>query len=207
MKKWIAVGTGLLIFLLAGVTACNPLGEGEEIQQPVAVTRSDLYISVSGSGNIEASEEAKLTFGSSGRLDTINVEKGDIVNQGELLAALETDALELAETQAEVALAQAEVAVTSAAVALVQAQLAEQTAEYNLKNTRDTEDTLALALFNAQIATKSAEHHVGETQDIYTWPDIETAQKDVDNAKAFLEYALDSGLPELTLCPGQINRR
>lgn len=199
MNKWRIIGLGVLVLILIGITACNPLGEGEEVQRQVKVIRSDLYISVSGSGNIEASEEAKITFGTSGRLAVINVAKGDIVVRGELVAKLETDALELAETQAEVALTQAEVSLTGAEVILVQAQLAQKTAEYTLKNTRDTEDALELTLFNAQIATRSAEHHVGETQDIYTWPDIETAQRDVDNAKAFLQYALDSGLPELTV--------
>ncbi len=203
MNKWRIIGLGLLVFILTGVTACNPLGEGEEVQLQVKVIRSDLNIDVSGNGNIEASEEAKITFGTSGRLAVINVAKGDTVVRGELVAKLETDALELAETQAEVALTQAEVSLTGAEVALVQAQLAQQTAEYNLENTRDTADALELALFNAQIATKSAEHHVGETQDIYTWPDIETAQKDVDNAKAFLEYALDSELPQLTITYAQ----
>lgn len=203
MNKWRIIGLGVLVLILIGITACNPLGEGEEVQRQVKVIRSDLYISVSGSGNIEASEEAKITFGTSGRLAVINVAKGDIVVRGELVAQLETDALELAETRAEVALTQAGVSLTGAEVILVQAQLAQQTAEYNLENTHDTEDALELALFNAQIATRSAVHHVGETQDIYTWPDIETAQKDVDNAKAFLEYALDSGLPQLTITYAQ----
>ncbi|MEE9464842.1 MAG: efflux RND transporter periplasmic adaptor subunit, partial [Candidatus Neomarinimicrobiota bacterium] len=79
MNKWRIIGLGLLVFILTGVTACNPLGEGEEVQLQVKVIRSDLNIYVSGSGNIEASEEAKITFGTSGRLAAINVEKGDIV--------------------------------------------------------------------------------------------------------------------------------
>ena len=50
---------------------------------------------------------------------------------------------------------------------------------------------------------ENAEHDLDETRDIYTWPDIETAQKDVDNAKSFLQYALDAGLPELTVTYAQ----
>lgn len=200
MKKWNAIGTGLLLaLLLAGFTACNPLGEGEEVQQEVEVRRGDLLVTVSGSGNIEASEEANLTFGNSGRLETINIEKGDMVSEGQLLARLETDALELAEKRAEVALTEAQVSLTGTEVALIQAELARQTAERELDKTRDTEDKLELALLKARIDTRNAEHHVDETQDLYTWPDIETAQKDVDNAKAFLQYALDSDLPQLTI--------
>ena len=108
-------------------------------------TRGDITISVSGSGKIEASHEARLTFGSAGKVDKILVKEGDEVKKGDVLARLDTSALELA-------LAQSQVAVTQAEVALTQAQLAQKTAEYNLKNTRDTEDALKLALLNAQIA-------------------------------------------------------
>jgi len=102
-----------------------------------------------------------------------------------VLARLATDALELAETQAEVALTQAEVALT-------QAEIAQETAEYNVKNTRDTEDALKLASLNAQIEVRNAERHLGETRDIYTWPDIEIAQEEVDQWKAYVNYANDS---------------
>ena len=109
---------------------------------------------------------------------------------------LETDALELTRDQAKYALTQAEVALT-------QAELSQKTAEYNLDNIMDQQETLELALYNAQITVRSAEHHVDETQDIYTWPDIETAQKDVENAEAFLQYVLDEGLSAATVAYAQ----
>jgi HlyD family secretion protein len=153
----------LLCLILAGVTACNAFGDGEE-----------------------------TTHGSGGRIDRIYVEKGDEVSQGQVLAELDTDALELAKTQAEVALTQAELALT-------QAQLNQQTAEYNLKNTRDTKDTLELSLLNAQINLRNAEHHLDETRDIYTWPEIEVAQDDVDDWKAFLDYLMLMGAEQESL--------
>jgi HlyD family secretion protein len=153
-------------------------------------------VSVSGSGNIGASHEARLSFGSGGRIEKIYVEEGDTVSKGEVLAELNTDALGLAKTQAEVSLTQAQLAMT-------QAQLSQQTAEYELKNIRDTKDALELALFKAQIDTRTAKHHLDETRDIYTWPDIETAQSDVDDAKAFLQYTLDMNLPEATIVYAQ----
>jgi HlyD family secretion protein len=183
----------LLCLILAGVTACNAFGDGEETtQQVVEVARGDLTVSVSGSGNIETSLDARLSFGSGGRIDRIYVEKGDEVSQGQVLAELDTDALELAKTQAEVALTQAELALT-------QAQLNQQTAEYNLKNTRDTKDTLELSLLNAQINLRNAEHHLDETRDIYTWPEIEVAQDDVDDWKAFLDYLMLMGAEQESL--------
>jgi len=193
MRKWRIMAAFLLCLILAGVTACNAFGDGEETtQQVVEVARGDLTVIVSGSGNIETSRDARLSFGSGGRIDRIYVEKGDEVSQGQVLAELDTDALELAKTQAEVALTQAELALT-------QAQLNQQTAEYNLKNTRDTKDTLELALLNAQINLRNAEHHLDETRDIYTWPEIEVAQDDVDDWKAFLDYLMLMGAEQESL--------
>ncbi|MFQ5996081.1 MAG: efflux RND transporter periplasmic adaptor subunit [Dehalococcoidales bacterium] len=196
-RRQIIVPLLLSSLILVSLTACNPLGdEGETTEQLVEVVRGDLMVSVSGSGNIEASREARLSFGSGGRIEKIYVEEGDEVSKGEVLAELDTDALELAKTQAEVALTQAQLALT-------QAKLSQQTAEYELKNIRDTKDALELTLFNAQIDVRNAKHHLDETQDIYTWPDIETAQKDVDNAEAFLQYVLDEGLSAATVAYAQ----
>jgi len=193
MKKLRIITAFLLLIILTALTACNPLGDGEEDgEQYVEVERGDLLVTISGSGNMETSEDANLSFSSGGRIATIYVEEGDRVTKGEILAELDADTLELARDQAEYALTQAE-------VGLIQAELSQKTAENALDNVLDQEDTLELTLLNAQIAVRSAEHNLDETQDIYTWPDIETAQKDVDNAKAFLEYALDQGLPTLTV--------
>jgi len=160
------IGVLFLCLALAGSIACNPFGgDGEEAgQQLVEVVRGDLVISVSGSGNMEVSDEGELAFGVGGRIDKIYVEEGDSVTRGDMLARLDTDDLELALTQAQVALTTQQVAVT-------QTQVAVDTAEYNLD----------------------------EARDLYTWPDIEEAQDDVDDAESFLNYAIERGLPPETL--------
>jgi len=186
MKKWVTIGVLFLCLVLAGATACDLLGDGdkgETSQQLVTVVKGDLTVSVSGSGNIEVANEATLTFGSGGRVDKLNVEEGDVVSKGDVLARLDTSTLELAHTQATVALTQAQLAVT-------QAQLAEQTAEYNLKKTKDTKDALELALFNAQINTQTAKYNLEKTRDLYTWTDIKVAQADVDESEEYLEYCI-----------------
>lgn len=197
MKKLRIIAALLLLIILTTVTACNPLGEDEEEEQYVEVGRGDLLVSVSGSGNIETSEDANLSFGSGGRIARIYVEEGDWTTKGDILAELDSASLELARDQAEYALTQAE-------VALIQAELSQKTAEYALDNTLDLKDALELVLFIAQIDVRSAKHHVDETQDIYTWPDIETAQKDVENAEAFLQYALDQDLSDAAIAYAQI---
>ncbi|HET6477841.1 MAG TPA: efflux RND transporter periplasmic adaptor subunit [Dehalococcoidales bacterium] len=197
MKKLRIIAALLLLIILTTVTACNPLGEGEgAVEQYVKVEKGNLRVTVSGSGNIETAEDANLSFGSGGRIAKIYIEEGDQTTKGEVLAELDTASLELARDQAEYALTQVEVALT-------QAELSQKTAEYDLDNILDRKDTLELALFNAQINVRSAKHHLNETRDIYTWPVIETAKKDVENAEAFLQYALDQNLPEATITYAQ----
>ncbi len=173
MQKKIKWGLILVLLglVLASSLSCNPLAQKEQevTEQPVEVVRGDLAVTISGSGNIDVAKEIKLAFGVGGRIGKIYVEEGDEVGEGEVLAKLETDALELALTQAQVAqvqaqltAGQAQVAVTQAEVAVTQAQLALQTAEYNLKQTQST----------------------------YTLSDIKVAQTNVDKANRALEEAL-----------------
>ncbi len=132
MRKLTIVGVLLLVLVLTGMTACNPMGsEGEATNELVEVERGDLMVTVSGSGNIDVYEEMSLTFGIGGRIEEILVEEGDEVEEGDVLARLETDALELAVTQAQVAVTKAQTDITQVEVAL-------KTAEYNLEQTQST---------------------------------------------------------------------
>ena len=193
MKKVRIIAAFLLLLILTAVTACNPLAESEEEdEQYVEVERGDLFVTVSGSGNIETSEDANLSFGAGGRIDKIYIEEGDRVTKGEILAELDTDSLELARDQAQYALTQAQYALT-------QAELSQKTAEYALDTILNLKDALELVLFIAQIDVRSAKHYVDETQDIYTWPEIEVAKAEVDDWKAFLDYLTSTGAEQEAL--------
>jgi len=199
MKRRGIMGMILLGLLVVSTVGCS----GGDQEPPADAVKSDVNVTVSGDGNIEALYHEKLTFGSGGRVSRVAVKEGGRVEKGDVLAELDTGALELAEAQAQVALTQEQVALTQAQVALTQAQLAYQTAEHDLENTQDTEEALELTLYNAQIDVRSAAHYLDETRDVYTWPDIEVAKKDVENAEAFLQYALDQNLPEATITYAQ----
>ena len=174
MKSWRAAAVLLLCLALVGSTACSPFGGDQEetSQQLVEVVRGDLIVSVSGSGNIAVSNEARLVFGTSGRIDKIFIDDGDEVAKGKVLAKLDTAPLELALTQAQVALAQAQIART-------QAQIALQTAEYNLKEAQEpyTEQEIS----NAEAAVDEAEYYLwyAEMKEENAWeePTWAVAQK------------------------------
>ncbi|MFC2021644.1 efflux RND transporter periplasmic adaptor subunit [Chloroflexota bacterium] len=170
MRRWRTITVLLLCLVLASATACNPFGGEKEVNEElVEVVRGDLSVTVSGSGTIEVSNETKLTFGIGGRIDKIYVEEGDKVSEGDVLAKLETDTLELAMNQAKVAYAQAEVAVTEAEVAVIQYGAAVTEAEVNLKN----------AEINLEQTTKTS-----------TFTDIRIAQAAMDSAERDLDDAL-----------------
>ena len=135
MRRWRIITALLLILVLAGAIGCG--GDQEEVsQQLIEVVRGDLMVSVSGSGNIVVSEEAKLTFGSGGKIDKIYVDEGEEASKGDVLARLETDPLELALTQAQVALTGQELAVSQAEVNVKNAEIALERAEDSWLDTK-----------------------------------------------------------------------
>ena len=117
MRIWGTTGVLLLCLALAGSIACNPLEGDNQEEVSQQVERGDLIISVSGSGNIEVSNEAELTFGVGGRIEKIYVEEGDSVTEGDALAKLDTSTLELALTQAQVVVTQQQLVIIQAEVA------------------------------------------------------------------------------------------
>lgn len=155
MRNWLIAITLLLCLALVGSVACSPFGgtTPQASQQLVKVVQGDLTVKVSGSGKIDVSKEANLTFGVGGKVDQLFVEEGDYVTAGMVLAKLDTDVLELALTQAKVALTNQQVAVAQ-----------------------------------SQVGLRTAQHDLEQARDLYTWPDIEIAQANVDDAKAYIDY-------------------
>jgi HlyD family secretion protein len=147
-------------------------------QQLVTVARGDITVSVAGNGKIETSREARLTFSSGGKVDKILVKEGDSVASGGVLAKLDTRPLKLVLEQSQMALTQAEGTLT-------QAQLAQRTVEYNLENTRKSEDSLQLALLNAQIALDTAQSSLAAG---IAAVDFYTIQAELNKATAWYEY-------------------
>jgi RND family efflux transporter MFP subunit len=175
MKNKIKLGLvpAVLLLALLGMTACSG-GQGGVSQQFVKVARGDLTVSVTGSGTVKSAREARLLFGSSGKVDVILVKEGNEVKEGDVLARLDTSALELARVQAE--------------AALMQAQLAQRTAERSLETTRDSENTLELALLSAQISQELAERALDTG---IAAADYQAAKAQLNKAKIWYNYVLN----------------
>jgi HlyD family secretion protein len=154
MKIWKIMAISLFIMVLIGSAGCS-LGNGQsQTGQQVAIAKGDIAIKVNGTGKISYANDAKLSFSSAGKIEKLNIKKGDKVSKGTVLAMLETDSLELslsqfqtAEAQAQATftksqadLTQAQIALTQAEIAQTQAESAVSAAQFNLDKVQAVKD-------------------------------------------------------------------
>jgi HlyD family secretion protein len=128
---------------------------GQESPEPVIATtqvsQGDVVISVSGSGTLVAASEATLGFEVSGYLEEVYVAVGERVKEGDVLAQMETNELELSiiEADARVRLAQidldntlkgpTDVELASAEAAIKSAETALQVAQLTYESTLNSD--------------------------------------------------------------------
>ncbi len=123
----VAIGAGAyykLVYLPANTITQAPL-------QTTVVRSGNLTLSAQGTGILQPANEVQLGFGTSGKLDTLNVKAGDQVKQGQLLAQLDDTQSQVKYEQAQRALAD-----LTSSTALAQAQQDLATAQTTLTNAK-----------------------------------------------------------------------
>jgi multidrug efflux pump subunit AcrA (membrane-fusion protein) len=177
-RRLFILGTSLLLLVISGSAAGFSINSGDNTieKQKTEVAEDKVAVTISGNGYIRASDEAWLTFGTSGRVAYVYVEEGDEVKKNDILAKLETDALELALNEAQVTLNQRRAAFNQAQVAVSQARAAETQVQASVTQ--------------AEMALQAAGYELEQTEDTYTLSDIKAAESDVDTVKRDLEEAL-----------------
>jgi HlyD family secretion protein len=112
----------------------------EPTMQTATVTQGDIVLTADGSGELIPADELELSFRTGGRLATVLAEVGDQVAEGDLLARLETDALERAVSEADVELQIAQLELADVREGPSEAELADAGARV-----RDAQAALTLA--------------------------------------------------------------
>src|SRR5688500_17201429 len=151
------------------------------------VQRGTIISTVETTGKLEAETRANLSFKTSGRVEKVLVEPGDVVEEGNVLAELDTGSLERQLNEAETQLEISKLRLQQAKEGAQPADIAAATADLNgaiarLNQTRAggrAEDIAAAqAQFNSAVANLDA------VKKGPTAADIATAQAQLDQAKA-----------------------
>lgn len=98
-RTWIIVGVVAVILLFVAFSG----GGGEEapLYETVAVERGNLQAFVGATGTVRARQSATLTWQTSGVIDSVNAQIGDVVKQDDVLASLVKSSLNQAVILAE----------------------------------------------------------------------------------------------------------
>lgn len=167
------------------------------------VEQRTISTTVAASGEVQAIEQFGVNFAVAGEVQSVNVEAGDTVSAGDIIATLDSTALEAALEAAESSLAGARDGVSVANLAEAQAQQAINTAdqaiaaaEQAIEAAKDANDKEAEATANRQLAAAQAQRDTAEYsqarvpgQKAAASAALQSAQAGLEQAQANLEKA------------------
>src|ERR1700735_161861 len=107
--KWILWGTVGLVVLLILLKVAGVFGKDEGIKVTVEkVERRNIIEVVNASGKIYPEVEVKVTSDNSGEITELNVQEGDTVKKGQILARIYADVYSIQRNQAASGVVQSE---------------------------------------------------------------------------------------------------
>jgi HlyD family secretion protein len=180
LRWWPALLVLILVVAGVGVGAkWIPTGESEtsDLTQVFTVQRGDLVAAISPTGEVYAPRQAELSFDvSQAQLIELNVTPGQKVKAGEILARIDSTALERAVLQAEADLT---------------------VAQDDLEKTQNPYTELdliqaRLSVDQAEIALEDAKESLEEARDPYTELDLIQARQTVSMTEVALEEAKEN---------------
>ncbi len=168
----------LITLILSGLAipllSCGSESDSESLpeNQVVTVQRGDLTIDITASGNLALSVMEDLAFDISGTVEEILVEEGESVEQGQVLARLDTSewedelkALKRQVTAKELGLLQAEINLENAELSLNKAEMAD-IVDYWEVDIKELQVELAKAhVEDAKQALEEAQEELAEALD------------------------------------------
>ncbi len=181
MKILKAVGIvlvlGIVVILLSGCKSSSKTPA--PTIQTATVTRGNITQQISAAGNLDLSNTQNLAFDVAGYVASVNVNVGDTVTKGEILASLDTTQYgqNIASLQNSVTIAQH--TLLTKQQSLVTDQRAVTDAQNTLADKQLTVQSNQLAVQSAQIAVQSA------NDTLYAIQQVAAAQADVQNAEIF----------------------
>lgn len=158
--KWILISLGILIVLLVVLSKAGAFGKDEGLKVTAEkVQRRTITEVVNASGKIYPEVEVKISPDISGEVTELNVQEGDTVKKGQVLARIYADIYNIQRNQAAsgVEQSQAQVANSQAAIDALKAQMEQAQRTYNMQKKLFDEKVISQNEFNVADANlKSA---------------------------------------------------
>lgn len=181
----------------------SPLSaQGESDQTTAPVVRGSIEETITANGTVASSQQATLSFASSGHVVEVLVEEGQAVEEGQILARLDGGTVEdqIARAQAgldtvEARLAQAELAPSEAELSAAEAALrsAEDTLERLLDGPSESDQEAAKLSVEAarnQLWAAQAQRDATQGNPMSSQAQIDSAEASVLSAEVAVEQAL-----------------
>lgn len=159
--KWILAGVAALIILMIVLKVTGVFGKNEGTKVTAEkVQKRNITEIVNASGKIYPEVEVKVSPDISGEITELNVQEGDTVKKGQVLAKIYADIYDIQRNQAASGVAQteAQAANTRAAIDALKAQLEQAQKTYNMQKQLFDEKVISKNEFNtAEAGYKTAQ--------------------------------------------------
>lgn len=185
-RKWLLPALIVASLGITGFALFRPHGPQATPVNVVAATTETLTKTVNGTGTAKAEVSRSLSFPVVGNVTRVNVKVGDEVQQGDVLAELNTDS-----TERDLAAAQA--SLTSARADLTRAEATQRETQRDTARQRQNAQS---ALASAQSALSAAERNWQNQQSLFrvgaaSSQALQTAQDSRDDARRKVQSAQD----------------
>lgn len=185
--KWILIGLGaLIVVLIVGKLVMGPKDDGVKVSVEKVAQRT-ITETVNASGKVYPEIEVKVSPDISGEITELNVQEGDSVKKGQVLARIYADiySSQRDEAAARVSQSQATVANNSAALQALKAQLDQDRITYNRNKELYDEKVISKSEFE-QYETK---YRSSQAQYNAALQNIRSLQAGVQSAQTGLQMA------------------
>lgn len=181
----LAIGGGIAYFQTKATK--TQTAETETLQTTIA-RKSDLVLYASGTGTLIAVDEVDLGFKTSGQVQTINVEVGDKVSAGDVLAVIDDSNVQVQYIQAKRNLLEL---TSPAAVATAQEAVAAAQSDLILANNQ-LAYLISPAVYRWELEVETSKQTVADAEAaLEKSPNDADLKAKLEKAKAYLDFAED----------------
>ncbi len=186
--KWILISVGILLVALVALSKAGVFGKDDGIKVTAEkVQERTITEIVNATGKIYPEIEVKVSPDISGEITELNVQEGDTVKKGQVLARIYADIYNIQRNQAAsgVAQSQAQVNNSSAAIDALKAQMEQAEKTYNMQKQLYNDKVISLNEFN----TADASYKAAKANYNAALQGIKGGQANVQTARASLDKA------------------